>query len=37
MPGPVCHDGFAKIVLAPPPLADGVPSATLSFQVVSGM
>jgi hypothetical protein len=36
-PGAVCHEGFEKNWLAPPPDADGVPSAALSFHEVSGM
>src|SRR3954468_7279597 len=35
-PRPVCHEGCAKIVLAPPPPAAGSPAA-LSFHTVSGM
>jgi hypothetical protein len=36
-PLPVCHEGLEKKALAPPPLAAGEPSVTLSFQTVSGM
>src|ERR1035437_4514374 len=35
-PRPVCHVGWAKTVLAPPPPAPGLPG-VLSFQTVSGM
>src|SRR5579864_4740186 len=36
-PAPTCQEGFVKNVLAPPPVAEGCPSATLSFQEISGM
>jgi hypothetical protein len=39
-PGPLCHDGFAYIALAPPPVAhksDPPLTLPLSFQAVSGI
>jgi hypothetical protein len=35
-PVPLCHEGFEKIVLAPPPVADK-PDMSESFQAFSGM
>src|SRR5580704_7422304 len=37
MPSLVCHVGFAKKVLAPPPEAEREPFSAVSFQAISGM
>src|SRR3954467_11642533 len=36
-PAPVCHEGFGKILLAPPPDAARPFSAKVSFHAASGM